>query len=393
MPAACRPIDRSAVWRFAAASLVLAALSATFALAPVKVRAQEINLPILVPVTGFLSIEGTSQRNGALLAVKQAPAALRIRAEVADTGVAPEVAVNALERALGRGQVAAVTASMLGTQMLAMLPVALENKVPLVTVSGTAQITEQNNPYVFRFFPGDDVSKVAHVRYAVEELGRKRVALIYQTTAYGQSGRTHILANLAKLGITPVFEESLETSVRDMSPVLGKAKAANPDVLILHLHGPSTALVVKQAAATNLGLPIVAGSGMHQPHTAALLEPAELKGVCAETNASPISGGSPDLDKFLAAYRQEFNAEPDGFALGQYDAVAFVIDAIGKGARTAADVQKALATTTYKGLAMTYKSDGKGNMAHSAQIICYDGQTRIPKIVKRYDNITGILSN
>ena len=369
------------------------ALAAAFALAAQPAKAQDVNVPILVPITGFLSIEGTSQRNGALLAVKNAPANLKIAAEVADTGVAPEVAVNALERALGRGKVSAVAASMLGTQMLAMLPVALENKVPLITVSGTAQITEMKNPYVFRFFPGDDVTKVAHVKYAVEELGKKRVALIYQTTAYGQSGRTFILSNLEKMGLKPVFEEALETSVRDMSPVLGKAKAANPDVLLLHLHGPSTGLVIKQAATMNLGLPIVAGSAMHQPHTAHHMEPAELKGVCAETSASPVSGGSPELDGFLAAYRKEFNADPDGFALGQYDAVAMVIAAAAKGAKTAADVQKALSTTTYKGLAMTYKSDGKGNMAHSAMIICYDGTSRIPKIVKRYENITGVLSN
>ncbi len=389
MPNACKSIARRPLSALVMGGLALAACS----LAPAPVRAQEINLPILVPITGFLSIEGASQRNGALLASKLAPGGLKVKAEVADTGVAPEVAVNALERALGRGQVAAVTASMLGTQMLAMLPVALENKVPLITVSGTAQITEMKNPYVFRYFPGDDVTKVAHVKYAVEELGHKRVALIYQTTAYGQSGRTHILANLSKMGVTPVFEESLETSVRDVSPVLGKAKAANPDVLILHLHGPSTALVIKQAAATNLGVAIVAGSAMHQPHTAALLEPSELKGVCAETNASPVSGGSPELEKFLTAYRAEFNAEPDGFALGQFDGVSMVLDAASKGARTAADVQKALSSTTYKGLAMTYKSDGKGNMAHSAMIICYDGASRIPKVTKRYENITGVLSN
>lgn len=386
---ACKSVARRPLSTLLMGGLALAACS----LVPTSVRAQEINLPILVPITGFLSIEGASQRNGALLAAKMAPGGLKVKSEVADTGVAPEVAVNALERALGRGQVAAVTASMLGTQMLAMLPIALENKAPLITVSGTAQITEMKNPYVFRFFPGDDVTKVAHVKYAVEELGRKRVALIYQTTAYGQSGRTHILANLSKMGVTPVFEEALETSVRDVSPVLGKAKAANPDVLILHLHGPSTALVIKQAAATNLGLAIVAGSAMHQPHTAALLEPAELKGVCAETSASPVSGGSPEIEKFLAAYRAEFNAEPDGFAMGQYDGVSMVLDAASKGARTAADVQKALSSTTYKGLAMTYKSDGKGNMAHSAMIICYDGASRTPKIAKRYENITGVLSN
>ena len=30
------------------------------------------------------------------------------------------------------------------------------------------------------------------------------------------------------------------------------------------------------------------------------------------------------------------------------------------------------------------RSDGKGNMAHDALIICYDGKSRTPRVVKRY---------
>jgi branched-chain amino acid transport system permease protein len=246
----------------------------------------------------------------------------------------------------------------------------------LITVSGTASITEQGNPYVFRFFPGDAVTKVAHVRYAVEEKKGHRLALIYQTTAYGQSGREHITGLAKKFGAELVFEESLGMDVRDMSAVLGKARATNPDVMLLHLHSGPTALLIRHAAATNLNIPIVASSAMHQPSTAALLEPAELRGVCAETNASPISGGSPEMDRFLQQYRQEFNSEPDGFALGQYDGVMMALDAVAKGAKNAAEETKALAGNTYRGLAMAYKSDGKGNMAHSAVIVCFDGRTK-----------------
>lgn len=375
------------------ARAALSLLLAVGVVARAAAQPAEVAIPVLVPITGFLSLEGASQRNGALLAFKNAPAGVRVRFDVSDTGVAPEVAVNALERALSRERVTAVVASMLGTQMLAMLPVAREHAVPLLTVSGTAQITEMGNPYVFRFFPGDNVTKVAHVRYAVEELDKRRVALIYQTTAYGQSGRRHIVETLKTMGLAPVFEEALEVQVRDMSPVLSKARAANPDVLLIHLHSGPTALLVRQAAAMRIGVPIVAGSAMHQPPTAALLEPAELDGVCAEANASPVSGGSPEIERFLAQYRAEFNAEPDGFALGQYDGVMMALDAVARGARTPSDVTKALAAATYRGLAMTYKSDGTGNMAHSAVIMCFDGRSRIPRVVRRYDNITGVLTN
>lgn len=365
------------------AMLVATALAAC----PLAAGAQtaELNLPILVPITGFLSLEGTSQRNGALLAIKNAPSSVKITSEVTDTGASPEGATTALERALSRGKVSAVAASMLGTQMLAMLPIALENKVPLATVSGTADITEKNNPYVFRFFPGDAVAKGAHVRYVLEELKKKRVALVYQTTAYGQSGRRHIVELLKKSGIEAVMEEALDVSVKDMSPVIGKVQAAKPDVIMLHLHGGPSALFLKQAAAVKVNLPIITGSGMSQPSTVALLEPAELKGVCAETNASPVAGGTPEMDKFLTQYRAEFKTEPDGFAVGQYDATSMIIDAAAKGAKTPEDIRKALASGSYKGIAMTYKSDGKGNMANSAVIICYDGVSRTPRIAKRYD--------
>jgi branched-chain amino acid transport system substrate-binding protein len=245
---------------------------------------------------------------------------------------------------------------------------------------------------VFRFFPGDAITKIAHVRYAAEILKAKRLALIAQTTEYGQSGRAAIEATAAKLGLKIVFEESVDVQLRDLSPVLGKVRAAKPDVLLLHLHAGPTALAIRQAAAMNLDIPIVAGSALHQPTTAALLEPAELRGVCAETNASPVSGGSPEMERFLQQYRDQYKTEPDGYALGQYDGVMMALQAIAKGATTPAALTAALSSGMYRGLAMTYKSDGKGNMAHSAIIVCYDGKSRVPTLAKRYDDLDGVLA-
>jgi branched-chain amino acid transport system substrate-binding protein len=350
-----------------------------------------LTLPVLVPITGVAALEGTSQRNGALLALKNAPPSLRVVADVEDTGSSPEQAANAFEKVSGTSDAAAVVGPILGTQMLALLPLAEEAELPLLTVSGTARLTQLGNPWIFRFFPSDAVVKTAQARYAVEELGRRRPAIIYQNDAYGQSGRDALRRTLATLGAAPVSEEGLDNAVKDMLPALRKAKEAGADVLLLHLHSGPSALLVRQAASFGIGLPIVAGSGMHQPSTAALLDPAELKGVCAETASSPVSGGSPAMESFLARYRAEFNAEPDAFAVGAYDGVAMALQAVADGALTGAAMRDALAGTTYDGLAMTYRSDGKGNMAHSAVIVCYDGKSRVPAIVKRYENVDGVL--
>ncbi len=348
-------------------------------------RAAAPDIPALVPITGFLAAEGGSQRNGALLALRNPPAGVQPSFSVTDTGTSPEGAVNALERALSDGTPAAVVASMLGTQMLAMLPIALDQKVPLITMSGTADITRKGNPYVFRFFPADSVVKGAQVRYAIDTFHIKKPAVIAQTTAYGQSGQAEILKALAAAGITPVYQDSLDVSVKDMQPALAKARAAGADSLLLQLHAGPTALLLKAAAAMDLGLPIVAGSGLAQPATVALLAPAEIKGVCAETGSSPVSAETPGMADFVTRYRAAFGADPDGFALGQYDATMMVLDAVAHGAADAQAVTKALSTESYPGLAMTYKSDGHGNMAHSAVIVCYDGISAIPKVARHYD--------
>jgi branched-chain amino acid transport system substrate-binding protein len=363
--------------------LACAALAVLLA-AAAPLRAQDAaRLPILVPITGFVALEGTSQRNGALLALKDAQDRFKLVPDVIDTGAAPEGAVTGFERALDDKPVAMV-APILGTQMLALLPLAQRYKLPLLTISGTARITELGNPFVFRFFPGDAVVKRAQATYAVQKLGARKPALIYQTTAYGQSGRDELARQFTALGAPLVYEEGLAPTVKDVLPSLTKAVAAGADVLILQLHAPSTALVIGQARSLGIALPIVAGSAMHQPATAALLSPQELAGVCAETASSPISGGSAAMQRFAQSYRSEFNSDPDAFAVAQYDATMMLIAALLSGARDGESVRAYLASNSYDGLAMRYRSDGAGNMAHDAQIVCFDGKTRVPAIVERY---------
>jgi branched-chain amino acid transport system substrate-binding protein len=376
-----------------------AAIGAAWGL-PSLLRAQDkpaFRLPILVPLTGFAALEGKSQRDGALLAVRDS--AVRFVVEIIDTGTSPEGAATAWQRALrdlsvrdGVRPPVAALGPILGTQMLALLPLAAEAKMPVLTVSGTARLSEMGNPWLFRFFPGDGTVKVAHAKYVAEKTGAKKPAIIFQTTAYGQSGREQLVRTFGELKATPVLEEGVATTVNDFAPMIARAQAAGADALVLHLHSQSTALAIRQARALAPGLPIVAGSAMAQPATAALLEPAELKGVCAETAAMPAAAtDNASMRDFVAAYRKDYQADPDAFAVADYDAVRMLDAAIGEiiktggvAAVTGERVRSQLAALRWRGLATDYRSDGKGNMAHEALIVCYDGASRVPPIVSRY---------
>jgi branched-chain amino acid transport system substrate-binding protein len=373
---------------------------------PILIQADQpqknLYIGILVPLTGFLALEGESQRNGALLALENPPAVLKqanisIEYEVFDTGTTLEGATLAFNRLLRRDNLVAISGPILGTQMLALLPLAQKSEIPLTTISGTSSLTEQGNRWLFRFFPNDSVVKKAQTLYAANFRKIQRPIIFYQTTAYGQSGLQYLQQYLADLKIDPVESISIDPNIRDLAPILLRVMQKNPDGFLLQLHAPSTALLIQQARQLNIELPIIAGSAMHQPSTAKLLSAAELKNVCAETSAAPVVDSNPTMRAFVADYQQRFGKEPDAFAVAQYDAMNMLMQEIARAVENHHDqalmtiatlrnqLRFGLSQQPFNGLAMSYQADAKGNMAHSAIIICYNGYNHQSEIVERYN--------
>jgi branched-chain amino acid transport system substrate-binding protein len=344
----------------------------------------DVSIPIVMPITGFMSVEGGAQRNGALMALERAPANVTVQSEIYDTGTSATGAATALDKALSARPAIAAATSIFGTEMVAMLPVAKEFKVPLMTISGLSRITESDNPYIFRFLPNDREIKVAHARYVVEKLNKKKIALVGDLTAYGQGGFKLLQEYFSKLGVKPVLEDSVAPDAKDMSPLLRKIRDSGADVIVIHTVAQPMALIVKQARVAGIDLPIVNGSSIVEPHITSLFEPKELANVCAETPSVPEARATAEMKAWADAYKAKFGLEPDGLALGQYDGVTMALALIGAGADTPEKLIGAFHGTTYKGVAMTYKSNGKGDMSHDADIVCWNGTSRIPSQAAHY---------
>jgi len=346
--------------------------------------AADFYLPIVMPITGFLSVEGGSQRNGAVMALETAKG-FTVDYPVFDTGTSATGAAAALDKALSQGSAIAVASSIFGTEMVAMKPVAEEYKVPLLTISGLSVLTESGSSYIFRFLPNDREIKVAHARYVVEELKKTKPALVGDTTAYGQGGFKLLQEDFAKLGVKPVYEDSsIAPDTKDMSPLLAKIRDSGADSIVLHMVSAPMTLITKQARAAGIDLPIINSSSIVEPTATALFEPSELANMCAETPSAPEARATPEMKTWADAYKKRFGIEPDGLALGQYDGAMMTLQMITEGAKTADDLVSALGKSTFKGVAMTYKSNGHGDMAHDADIVCWDGKSRIPQIAKHY---------
>ena len=118
-------------------TVVIATLSLALLSTPAAAQiAPGVPLPVLVPLTGFVALEGNSQKNGVNLAERQI-GDVRIQGRVLDTQSTPEAAVTAWERTVRTPLPPAVIGPILGTQMLALMPKAQQVGVPLLTISRT----------------------------------------------------------------------------------------------------------------------------------------------------------------------------------------------------------------------------------------------------------------
>jgi len=86
------------------------------------------------------------------------------------------------------------------------------------------------------------------VKYAVQTLGKKRIAFFYQNDDYGKEGLVGAEAALAKLGMKLVAAVSVEPLDTDLSSHCMKLKAAKPDCVINWLLPKHGAIILGTAA-------------------------------------------------------------------------------------------------------------------------------------------------
>jgi branched-chain amino acid transport system substrate-binding protein len=157
-------------------------------------------------------------------------------------------------------------------------------------------------------------------RYAVSQLGLKKLAVLHLNTDWGRTSRDHF-ANAAKeLGAEVVISEGYIPDERDFRSTLVRARDANPDGLILISYYSDGALIARQARQAGLKQTICAASSVYSPKF------IELGGESVEdvhlgTRFFP-NDPRPEVKKFVSGFKAKYNGqEPDAFNAYSYDAM------------------------------------------------------------------------
>jgi len=255
-------------------------------------------------------------------------------------------------------------------------PIAVQNKIPLISASATADdVTVDRNgkvrEYVFKTCFSDSFQGVIMANFAFNDLGKKNAALLIDSTSdYSKGLQKSFKETYAKLGGTVVTEQAYQAKETDFKAVLTKIKGTNPDVLFLPGYYEEVGLIVKQARELGLNMPILGGDGYDSPKLTELAGKTALNDVYF-TNHYSSKDTTEEVTKFKAAYKAKYNQEPDAFNALGYDLAYFLADALKRtGEVNSVKLKDALAATKgFKGITGTISVDANHNPVKAITIL------------------------
>ncbi|MFU0825186.1 ABC transporter substrate-binding protein [Clostridium sp.] len=300
----------------------------------------------------------------------------QIEAVKVDNKSEPAEAANVASKLATRDKVVAILGPATSGNTKGAAPVAIQNKVPLISASATADdVTVDSNgkvrEFIFKTCFSDSFQGVIMANFAYEDLGKKNVVLLVDSASdYSKGLSKSFKETFEKFGGKVLSEEAYQSKDTNFKAVLTNIKGLNPDVIYLPGYYEEVGLIIKQARELGINIPILGGDGYESPKLLELAGKSALNEVYF-TNHYSSKDTSSEVVKFQKAFKDKYNKEPDAFNALGYDLAYFCADALKRaGEADPMKLKDALASTKdFKGVTGTITIDENHNPIKSITIL------------------------
>lgn len=260
--------------------------------------------------------------------------------------------------------------------------VAENARVPMLSPMSSNPATTENKSFVFRLAFLDDFQGDVMGRFAVNELGASRAAILYdKSTAYGRTLATVFRDAFEEEGGRVVaFESYALDEPLDYRERLTRIDEANPDVLYLPNDTERVQVQIRQAREQGIAATFLGGDTWD-------MEEFKLVPECdgafiAHQWHSAMN--TPEAVRFVQLYRDTYGVVPKVTAAMTFDAVVLLLQAIEvAGSKSPEAIRDAFSGIgAYTGATGTVRFRGSPNPERSVVISKFqDNETRLFRIV------------
>ena len=300
--------------RFAKRATQVAIASAVLSLAGLAAAADPIKIGVAGPFTGGSSPLGVSMRDGVRLAVEEINKgggllSRKLQVVERDDEAKNERGVQIAQELINKEKVTATVGYINTGVALASQRFFQEAKIPVINnvATGsviTTQFKDQPENYIFRNSAYDSIQAPMIVEEAVARRSFKKVAILADSTNYGQLGRADLETALKAKGITPVAVEKFNIKDVDMTAQLLKAKEAGAEAILTYAIGPELAQIANGMTKLGWKVPMVGSWTLSMGN---FIDNAGPGGEGARMPQTFIQqGDTPKRKAFIDAYLKTF---------------------------------------------------------------------------------------
>lgn len=229
--------------------------------------ADPIRIGVSGPFTGGSAPMGVSMRDGVRLAAAEINAkggvlGRQIQLVERDDEAKPERGVQVAQELINKEKVVATVGYINTGVALASQRFYQQAQIPVMNNVATGsvvtqQFAKQPQNYVFRNSANDTIQSEMIVQEAVDRRKFKKVAILADSTNYGQLGKDDLVKALAKRGIKAVTEEKYNIGDVDMTAQLLRAKQAGAEAVLTYGIGPELAQIANGMEKIGWRVPMV----------------------------------------------------------------------------------------------------------------------------------------
>lgn len=331
-------------------------------------EASSVKIGFIGPMTGDYANYGTLMSQAVKLAAEERNAAggvagMTVEVVVEDSEGVPEKGQAAIEKLASVDKVDGIIGAVFSGVSIAIAPRAQAEQIVMISPSSSHKDLPGLGSYIMRTTPSDALQADVAGAYFAEELGIKKLAVLYVKNDYSQGLYEEVKKIFEAKGGEIVAVETAIQGDKDFKTQLTKIKAAAPEAIYIPNYVAEMAQILEQAASLGIDAQFISADGFSNP---------EIYDLAGDFTNGVIYTGPVEVAAtagsagFAADYEAKWGVEPDSFSKNSYDGANIIMDAIEKVYNETGKIDKAavqkevISTKDYEGVSgsVSFASDG-----------------------------------
>ena len=338
----------------------------------VFVSAKELNLGIIMPLTGATAAYGQSAYEGIKLAHSMRSKLSNgdsVKLVVLDTKGDKIESATAATRLIAQDKVLGIIGEMVTANTMQAISVAESKKIPLIAPAATSDKLLNGKSYSARVCFKDSFQGSSLAKYVFEKLHYKNVAIVIdQSTDYSLGLAKAFEGEFTQKGGKILAKMKISSGDKDYKAIIAQLKALKADFIYLPVYYSEASLFVRQARSAGLTTPMGSADGTADESFIKLAGKASEGYIFTDSfdYANPPTKLSHE---FIALYKkQKGAAEVPNFTAMGADAYFVMFEAMQKcvNSLNSECINNAIhSTSNFEGVSGVISIDKSGNASRS----------------------------